>query len=308
MAASASSSTSSRTSASWSTSEPARTVAARSLGWIRLTHPFPSVLDGIVSGTIAAIAGGAADLTVRIGLAMTLVQLGIGTVNDIVDAPRDAHRKAGKPIPAGIASPRTASALATALFVAGTGLALWVSAITGLLALVVIAIGLAYDLRLKGTPWSWLPFAVGIPILAVFGWVGATGTLDRLFAILVPVAVIAGGALAIGNALVDVERDRDAGTSSVAVALGLRNASGLAAALFAIVWALAWGSAAWLGVDWTVVALLAIIGLVPVPAAIGAGWVTSPRRERLWQLEAMAIALLAGVWLAAVLWSNRAPG
>lgn len=305
MAASASSSTSSRTSASSSTSEPARTVAARSLGWIRLTHPFPSVLDGIVSGTSAAIAGGPPDLVVRIGLAMTLLQLGIGTVNDIVDAPRDARRKAGKPIPAGLVSPRTAWALAIVVFVGGAALAGGVSAVTGLLAVVVIAIGLAYDLRLKGTPWSWMPFAVGVPMLAIFGWVGATGTLDPMFAILVPTAVVAGGALAIGNALVDVERDRDAGVSSVAVVLGLGRASRLAAGLFAIVWALAWTSAAWLRIDWKIIAVIGLLGLAPVVAMIRAGHATSARRERLWQLEAIGLALLAGVWLAAVFSSSR---
>jgi 4-hydroxybenzoate polyprenyltransferase len=306
MAASASSSTSSRTSASSSTSDPARTVAARSLGWIRLTHPFPSVLDGLVSGAIAAIAGASPDLAVRIGLAMTLLQLGIGTVNDIVDAPRDAGRKAGKPIPAGLVSPQVAWALAIVVFVVGTTLSAGVSAVTGLLALVVIAIGLAYDLRLKGTAWSWLPFAVGIPILAVFGWVGATGTLDPIFAILVPSAVVAGGALAIGNAVVDVERDREAGVSSVVVAFGLGRATRLAAALFAAVWAVAWVSAAWLRVDWPIVAAIGILGLVPVAAAARAGRATSERRERLWQVEAIGLALLAGVWLVAVLSSSRA--
>jgi 4-hydroxybenzoate polyprenyltransferase len=306
MAASASSSTSSRTSASSSTSDPARTVAARSLGWIRLTHPFPSVLDGLVSGAIAAIAGASPDLAVRIGLAMTLLQLGIGTVNDIVDAPRDAGRKAGKPIPAGLVSPQVAWALAIVVFVVGTTLSAGVSAVTGLLALVVIAIGLAYDLRLKGTAWSWLPFAVGIPILAVFGWVGATGTLDPIFAILVPSAVVAGGALAIGNAVVDVERDREAGVSSVVVAFGLGRATRLAAALFAAVWAVAWVSAAWLRVDWPIVAAIGILALVPVAAAARAGRATSERRERLWQVEAIGLALLAGVWLVAVLSSSRA--
>jgi 4-hydroxybenzoate polyprenyltransferase len=305
LSASAWSSNSSRTSESSSTSDPARTVTARSLGWIRLTHPFPSVLDGLVSGAIAAIAGGSADLAVRIGLAMTLLQLGIGTVNDIVDTPRDAGRKPGKPIPASLVSPRAAGALAIVVFVVGTTLSAGVSAVTGLLALVVIAIGLAYDLRLKGTAWSWLPFALGIPILAVFGWVGATGTLDPIFVILVPSAVVAGGALAIGNAVVDVERDLEAGVSSVAVAFGLGRATRLAAALFAIVWALAWTSAAWLAADWPIVALIGIIGLLPVAAAAWAGRATSARRERLWQVEAIALALLTGVWLAAVLSSSR---
>src|SRR5580765_746158 len=105
MVGSGSSTTSSRTSASSSTSDRAPGVGARALGWIRLTHPFPSILDGLVSGAIAFLAGGVADEVVRVGLAMTALQLGIGTVNDVVDAPRDAGRKAGKPIPDGLVSP-----------------------------------------------------------------------------------------------------------------------------------------------------------------------------------------------------------
>ena len=38
----------------------------------------------------------------------------------------------------------------------------------------------------EGTAWSWLPFAVGIPILPVYGWLGATGSLPGLFHRLVP--------------------------------------------------------------------------------------------------------------------------
>ena len=111
---------------------------------------------------------------------MTLLQFAIGTVNDLVDAPSDAGRKAGKPIPDGLVSPRAARVVAGA------------SAAAGLVArdrrrvrrsccspLVVLGIGLAYDLAAKGTTLSWLPFAVGIPLLPVFGWYGATGTPAR---------------------------------------------------------------------------------------------------------------------------------
>src|SRR6478672_8079955 len=120
---SGSSTISSRTSASSSTSDRAPGVGARALGWIRLTHPFPSILDGLVSGAIAWVAGGAADQVVRIGVAMTALQLGIGTVNDIVDAPRDAGRKAGKPIPGGLVTPSGARLLAIACSLAGVVLA-----------------------------------------------------------------------------------------------------------------------------------------------------------------------------------------
>jgi 4-hydroxybenzoate polyprenyltransferase len=304
MAATAWSSTWSRTSASSSTSDASPTVRARLLGWIRLTHPFPSVLDGVVSGTVALIAGGEPGLAARLGLAMTLLQLGIGTVNDIVDAPRDAGRKAGKPIPAGLVPARAARVVAGTAFVGGVALAAAASVVTGLLALVVIAIGLAYDLRLKGTAWSWLPFAVGIPILPVFGWVGATGTLVPAFAILLPAAVAAGAGLAIGNALVDVERDRAAGITSIALVLGAARAGWLAAALFAAIWLAAVGSAALAG-GGLIVGAVALAGAVPVAAAIGSRAASSAVRERTWQAETIGLAVLAAAWLVAVLGAAR---
>ena len=217
MGATASSSTSWRISASSSTSDPRPRLAARVLGWIRLTHPFPSVLDGTISGVVAILAGGPPGLAVRAGLAMTLLQFGIGTVNDVVDAPRDAGRKAGKPIPAGLVPIRAARTLAVGCFVAGVAVASTTAVPAGPLAVVVIAIGLAYDLRLKGTAWSWLPFAAGIPLLPVFGWVSVGAALPAAFVVLIPAAVAAGAALAIANALVDVERDR-AGASALGAA------------------------------------------------------------------------------------------
>ena len=228
---------------------------------------------------------------------MTFLQFGIGTVNDVVDAPRDAGRKAGKPLPAGLVTVRAAMIAAASLFGAGFLLALSVSALSAALAIIVIAIGLAYDLRLKGTAWSWLPFAVGIPILPVFGWLGATGTLAPAFAFLVPAAVAAGAGLAIGNALVDVERDRAAGASSIAAALGPTLSASVATALFGVVWVAAVATALAAGRAIVPVAALVVAGFVPVAA----GWLSvrasSARRERLWQLEAIGLACLAAIWI-----------
>ncbi len=96
---------------------------------------------------------------------MTLLQFAIGTVNDLVDAPSDAGRKAGKPIPDGLVSPRAARVVAGASGAAGVILATVGGPALVLLALAVLGIGLWYDLAAKGTTLSWLPFAVGIPLL-----------------------------------------------------------------------------------------------------------------------------------------------
>ena len=108
--------------------------------------------------------------------------------------------------------------------------------------------GYAYDLRLKGTAWSWLPFAVGIPILPVYGWLGAAGRCRRRSPSLVPAAVLAGAALAIGNSLVDVERDPAAGRTSVAARLGAARAARLVILLIGGVVLIAVGSAIAAGV------------------------------------------------------------
>ena len=226
---------------------------------------------------------------------MTLLQLGIGTTNDVVDAPHDAGRKAGKPIPAGVVAVSAARALAVVLFLAGLGLAWTVEPRLTALSVAVIAVGLAYDLRLKGTVWSWLPFAVGIPLLPVSGWLAARGTLDPAFGILLPAAVAAGAALAIGNSLGDVERDRAAGRTSVAAALGAARAARFEAALFVLVAA---GAGVSVGVGRPVSVALAVsaLGCVPVVAAL-AGVGGGPRRRELaWRIEAVGVAVLAVVW------------
>jgi 4-hydroxybenzoate polyprenyltransferase len=233
------------------------------------------------------------------GLAMTFLQLGIGTTNDIVDAPFDAGRKAGKPIPTGLVGRSRAVWLAVLFFAGGIALSASLGTAIVVLSLVVIAIGLAYDLRLKGTAWSWLPFACGIPVLPVFGWLAGAGRLEPAFGVLLPAAVASGAALAIGNSLVDVERDRAAGRTSVAGALGERLAVRVEGLLFVAVGVAAtWSLMAWRPGP----LVLAVVAAAVVPVL---GTVVSARgrtsREGAWRLEAVGVALLGALWTAAVL-------
>ncbi len=164
---------------------------------------------------------------------MTALQFAIGALNDVVDAPADAGRVPPKPIPGGLVAARTGLLVATIAAIVGLALAVPSGPALVLLGGVVLAIGAVYDLVAKGTPWSWVPFAVGIPILPVFGWYGAAGALPGFFVVLVPMAVLAGAGLAIANARVDVEDDTRAGVASVATALGPDRAWWINAALMA---------------------------------------------------------------------------
>jgi 4-hydroxybenzoate polyprenyltransferase len=253
----------------------------------------------VVAG-VALIAGADPTAAARLGLSMTALQVSIGSVNDVVDAPRDRDAKPGKPIPAGVVSHDTAVAVAAT----SGGLGLLIGWLSGpavlLLGVIVLAIGYGYDLVFKGTAWSWLPFAVGIPLLPIYGWVGTTGDVPPTFAVLIPAAVVAGAALAVANARADEERDRATGTVSVATRLGSRRSWQVEAVLL-------------VGVVGTAGATLLAAGGVPVAlvaaavasAIIAAGLVvgrsdTPSRRERAWEIEAVGVALLAAAWLAGV--------
>lgn len=229
---------------------------------------------------------------------MLLLQFGIGASNDAVDAPRDMA-KAGKPIPRGLVSRRSAVALATGSFAGGLVAAVAVDPVLVVVGIVVISVGLVYDLALKGTAWSWLPFAIGIPILPVFGWLASPTPLPGAFAILVPTAVAAGAALAIGNALADVERDRAANVDSVATRLGASRAWVVQIVVLGIVAIAAVATAVAMGRGSLVTAAIAVLGLIPLAAAVAARGRSAEARERAWEVEAIATGFLAIAWLLA---------
>jgi 4-hydroxybenzoate polyprenyltransferase len=248
---------------------------------------------------VALVAGADGWTALRLGLAMVLLQASIGTLNDLVDAPDDARSKPGKPIPAGRVPVPVARGLVVAA--AGAGIVLSIPSGPALVGLagVILVIGFGYDLAFKGTAWSWLPFAVGIPLLPVFGWFGTAGSLPASFALLLPVAVLAGAALAIANARADLERDAAAGVDSVAVRLGSERAWLVHAALLGAVVGVA---AVTLGL--TGASALEFAGAAIASAIVATGIVVGrrgdpSRLERAWELEAVGVGLLAAVWLAA---------
>lgn len=272
---------------------------ARLPALVRLLHPFPSILDGLVVGAVAWLAGGGERRAILLAVSMTTLQFAIGALNDIVDAPADAGRVRPKPIPGGFVTVRAARVVAVVAALAGLALAAIVDQRLVLVGLVVLAIGAAYDLAAKGTPWSWLPFAVGIPILPVYGWFGATGSLPASFAVLILMAVLAGAALAIANARGDLEADRASGTESVATRLGADRAWAVGVVL--MVAAIAIGLAFIGRQGWTVASgVLVTTGIVVIAVALVLGRGDRTARRRAWELQAIGAAIAATGWVSAI--------
>ena len=258
-----------------------------------------------MTAAIAVIAGGGVGLAVGLGAAMTALQASIGALNDVADASADAVGRPEKPIPAGILDRRAGLAVVVAGAAVGLILALLAGPAAGVLAAAILAIGYGYDLVFKGTRWSWLPFAVGIPLLPVFAWLGAADRVPGAFAVLVPAAVAAGAGLALGNSLVDLDGDAAAGLATPTQAWGVARVRAASTILLIGVAAAALVTA-WLAPlpPSSVLAVVAV-GL----AVIGAGrWAARPQRvvrERAWQVQAAGIGALAAAWLGGLALAGR---
>jgi 4-hydroxybenzoate polyprenyltransferase len=265
-------------------------------GLIRLVHPFPSALDAAVTLALACLAGATGGRAVLLGMAMLAIQFSIGAFNDLFDAPADAIAGRSKPLPDGRVSPRVALAVASAAGPTGLALAALAGPAAALIALTGYAIGLVYDFRLKASPWSWLPYATGIPLLPVFAWVGATERLPTPILALAGLGVLAGTALAIANSLADAERDEASLTATIATALGRTRAIRLGALLdvaagggatIAAVVVAGWSAGTW----------ITCAGATTLAAGVALGF--RGHLQRAWEVQAVGVGIVAAGWAAA---------
>jgi 4-hydroxybenzoate polyprenyltransferase len=198
-----------------------RAVPAR---WtiVELLHPIPSLLTTLAAIGFAWIFGiGPADRRFWwIAAIMLLAQFSISALNEWADA--DLDRRAGRlrPIPLGLVSPGTALALAVVCTVAA--FLLCVLADFGPLALLLVGVGIAcgwaYDLWLKASPLSFVPFAIAFPLMPF--WIGALAgrPLTSLLILFLGGSPLA-TAIHLADAIPDRDSDRAAGLKTLAVAL-----------------------------------------------------------------------------------------
>jgi 4-hydroxybenzoate polyprenyltransferase len=129
-------------------------------------HPVPTIAVTAISAGLAALAGLSLGRAALMVAAVFAGQLSIGWSNDAIDAARDrASERSDKPVARGAVSPRTVAIAAAAALVAAVVLSLALGWLPGLAALTVVACGWAYNLGLKGTVLSFVPYAIAFGIL-----------------------------------------------------------------------------------------------------------------------------------------------
>lgn len=247
-----------------------RGLATTIRAYVDLPHPWAVLVVMLATALFGLLATGGHPNPLRYALLLASMfggQVAIGALNEYRDRDLDARARRRKPIPDGLISPRVALGITLG------GLAVMVLAGAALgpaslaLACLGTGAGLAYDLGLKRTAWSWLPYLVALPLLPAWVWV----SLDRLDArllLLYPLGALMALAVHLAQSLPDAESDRAAGMGGLAARLGRGRA-----------FLLAWGAAA------------AAAGEVAL-----AGWLLSPR-----PLPALAASLVVLAGLIAVI-------
>jgi len=138
-------------------------------------HPIPSVAVTALTGGLAALA----DLGLSRGILVTAAvftgQLSIGWSNDYLDAERDrAVNRSDKPVATGALAPRVAGIAALVSLILTLALSTALGWLGGTAALVAVLCGWLYNLGLKATVLSWLPYAIAFGILPAVGTLSAS--------------------------------------------------------------------------------------------------------------------------------------
>ncbi len=187
----------------------------------RSCHPGPTVAVTVLTALLAVSAAKSASTVAVVTAAVGAGQLSIGWSNDLVDGARDRRTgRPGKPIAAGRVSE---SAVRRAIAAALVG-CIVLSTLCGVASAAVhlllgVAAGWAYNLGVKTTRWSFLPYAVAFGALpAVVTLAGAGSGLPPVWMVLTGVLLGVGAHLL--NALPDLADDEATGVVGLPHRLG----------------------------------------------------------------------------------------
>jgi len=283
---------------------PAPHGAARWLRAARIVHPFPTLLNVAATAALSCVAvRGVPDawLLVRMLLVMLLAQSTIGVANDYCDRALDAAAKPWKPIAAGLVAPRAALAASCVLAAAAAFAAATLGAGGFALAMLGMACGLTYDVRLKRSVFSAVPYMIAIPVLPLWAWTVLGAWQDALWWLL-PMGALIGLALHLANTLPDIDADAAHGVRGLAHRLGAQSSMIAAWASFAAALALSAAIAPLVRYDATVYVPAASCGAACLALAIAA---YALRRDDAalqfgFGILGIGAAALATGWLAAV--------
>ncbi|MEV0411186.1 UbiA family prenyltransferase [Streptomyces sp. NPDC050448] len=194
-------------------------------GLLRACHPVPAAAVTLFAAALAAAVGRSlpgATLTVA---AVAAGQLSVGWSNDRVDLGRDlATGRRAKPLVSGAVRPAAVTAAALTALLLCVPLSLATGGLAGCAHLCGVAAAWAYNLRLKGTAASWLPYALAFGLLPAFVTLGLPGTPWPPWWLTAAAALLGAGAH-FANVLPDIDDDLATGVVGLPHRLGARRSA-----------------------------------------------------------------------------------
>jgi 4-hydroxybenzoate polyprenyltransferase len=277
------------------------------LGFFLLSHPVP-VLFHIIAVTLftllAAWQHPIWNIIVLVIAAHAAMQVSIAMVNDYCDRRLDAEGKKNKPIPRGLVTPREALVAGLIMIAVMLALLLLLPPLALFVSLCYLALGQAYNLGLKSTPWSGIVFALAMPLIPLYAFAGVGRIFPFLFW-LVPLGFFLGVALNLANSLPDIEKDAAGGAKTLAVFLGVKR-SFLVCQLLIVLTAALIGLLTVLRIvparPWIIVATL-ILACLSIEARVLFFGPEKPveTRKLYFYVVTLTCIVLAGGWLLGVL-------
>jgi len=197
--------------------------------YVRACHPGPTATVTFVITAVTIGAGRDRVGVLLVAAAVLLGQLSVGWSNDARDADRDlSSGRSEKPT---VRGDITASLLWRSAFLAlAASIALSYVAgglIGGTAHVLAVLSAWAYNLALKTTRWSAVPFAVSFGLVPTFITYGLTPAAPAAAWVSVTWALMGVGAH-LANALPDIDSDRTVSAGGVAAAMGRRTTTWVA--------------------------------------------------------------------------------
>ncbi len=211
------------------------TVASAPLGLARACHFGPTLVVTVGVTAVAASLGRSWQGVIAVGFAVLLGQLSVGWSNDATDAPADrAAARREKPIIAGLVSEKTVRTAAYISFVLCVPLS-YIAAgpIGGTAHIVAVGSAWAYNLWLKTTVVSVLPYVLSFGLVAPFLTYGLTPAQRPALWFVVTMACL-GLAAGMANAIPDIDSDLTIDNGGLVARIGARGSALIAAISVAI--------------------------------------------------------------------------
>jgi len=197
------------------------------------THPIPGAsVTALVAALVAARGAGASTLAWVVA-STAAGQASVGWSNDYLDRFEDARvGRRDKPLVIRTVPASGVGRAATAAFAASVALSVPVGVPEAAVMGAAVTSAWAYNLGLKRTAGSWVPYAASFGLVPVYAWL-ATGARPPIW--LVASAALLGVAGHLTNVLPDIDSDVALGRRGLPHRLGPQASLAVACALLAVV-------------------------------------------------------------------------